>query len=156
MRTAAWIVWTIAGLGLGGAVAKSISSLPSEVAASIQEKRQACEPAHEEIKPDFITRQDVNGDQIEDYILDYRKFICGIDQSFFCGTDGCLTEVFASLPDGTFKQVLSGNVREIRLVRMNGRPAMILVLHGSYCGKVGAERCEKTLYWNGREFNSAQ
>jgi len=152
MRTAALIVWTIAGLGLGGAVAKSISSLPSEVAASIQEKRQACEPAHEEIKPDFITRQDVNGDQVKDYILDYRNFICGIDQSFFCGTDGCLTEVFASLPDGSFKQVLSENVREIRFAQIKGRRAMILDLHGSYCGKVGAARCDKMLYWNGHEF----
>jgi hypothetical protein len=29
---------------------------------------------------------------------------------------------------------------------------MILDLHGSYCGKVGAARCDKMLYWNGREF----
>jgi hypothetical protein len=79
---AALIVWTIANLHLSSAPAKSTPALPPEVAASIQEKQKACEPAHEEIKPGFITRQDVNGDHVEDYILDYGKFICGIDQSF--------------------------------------------------------------------------
>jgi len=152
---AALIVWTVAALAHGGTLAKSMSALPSEVTASIQEKRKACEPAHEEIKAGFITRQDVNGDHVADYILDYGKFICGVDQSFFCGTAGCLTEVFASLPDGTLKQVLSENVRELRFARIKRRPAMILDHHGSNCGKVGAARCDKTLYWNGREFTSA-
>ena len=153
--TAALIVSTIAGLALGTARAKSTSALPPEVATSIQEKREACEPAHEEIKPGFITRQDVNGDHVDDYILDYGKFICGVDQSFFCGTDDCLTEVFASLQDGGFKNVLSENVREIRFAQIKGRPAMILKLHGSYCGKFGGAQCEKTLYWSGRVFTSA-
>jgi len=100
-------------------------AVPPEVKSSIKQKREACELAHEEIEPGFITRQDVNGDHVDDYILDYGKFICGVDQSFFCGTEGCLTEVFVSLPDGTFKQVLSENVREIRFARINGLPAMI-------------------------------
>ena len=154
LLVAVLIVWTVVGLAQG-APAKSMSAVPPEVKSSIKEKREACEPAHEEIEPGFITRQDVNGDHVDDYILDYGKFICGVDQSFFCGTEGCLTEVFVSLPDGTFKQVLSENVREIRFARINGLPAMILDLHGSYCGKVGAARCDKTLYWNGREFTSA-
>jgi hypothetical protein len=148
------VVWTVAGLGQR--VLEKSTAFPTEIAASIQEKREACEPAHEEIEPGFITRQDVNGDHVDDYILDYGKFICGVDQSFFCGTAGCLTEVFASMPDGSFKKVLSENVREIRFARIKGRPALILDLHGSYCGKVGAARCDKTLHWNGREFTSAQ
>ena len=65
------------------------------------------------------------------------------------------TEVFASLQDGGFKNVLSENVREIRFAQIKGRPAMILKLHGSYCGKFGGAQCEKTLYWSGRVFTSA-
>ena len=99
LLVAVLIVWTVVGLAQGAA-AKSMSAVPPEVKSSIKEKREACEPAHEEIEPGFITRQDVNGDHVDDYILDYGKFICGVDQSFFCGTEGCLTEVFVSLPDG--------------------------------------------------------
>ena len=47
---AALMVWTVTAVAHGGTLAKSMSALPSEVTASIQEKRQACEPAHEEIK----------------------------------------------------------------------------------------------------------
>lgn len=155
VTTAALIVVTIAHVAFSSAWAKSISKLPSEVVTSIQEKREACEPAHEEIKPGFITRQDVNGDHIDDYILDYGKFICGMDQSFFCGTNGCLTEVFASLPNGTFKKVLGENVQKIRFARVKGQPTILLDLHGSNCGKVGAARCIKTLYWDGRRFTAA-
>lgn len=149
------MIWIAAAPGPAAALTKSMSAIPSEVQASIQEKREACDPAHEEIQPGFITWQDVNGDHVDDYILDYGKFICGVDQSFFCGTEGCLTEVFASLPDGTFKQVLRENVRGIRFARIKDRPAMILDLHGSYCGKVGAARCDKTLYWDVRDFAPA-
>jgi hypothetical protein len=158
---AAFTVWVVAALAHCGSIAKTTSefpilSLPLAVRASIQEKRQACEPAHEQLESGFIKRRDINGDHIDDYILDYGRFICGVDQSFFCGTSGCLTEVFASLPDSTFSNVLSENVRELRFARIRGRRAMILDLHGSYCGKVGAASCAFTLYWNGREFAPAR
>jgi hypothetical protein len=55
---------------------------PKPVSLAQREKREACEPSHEEINPSFITRQDVNGGHVDDYILDYGKFICGVDQSF--------------------------------------------------------------------------
>jgi hypothetical protein len=56
----------------------------------------------------------VNGDGIEDYILDYGK--CHSDWCGSsgcrpqCGSSGCWTQVFASQPDGTFALV---NVRGV-------------------------------------------
>jgi hypothetical protein len=42
-------------------------------------------------------------------------------------------------------------VREWRLTERRNRPALDLALHGSACGRVGAETCRKTLiYRDGR------
>jgi hypothetical protein len=53
LLVAVLIVLTVVGLAQG-APAKSMSAVPPEVKSSI-EKREACEPAHEEIEPGFIT-----------------------------------------------------------------------------------------------------
>jgi hypothetical protein len=142
---------------LGGrAQPQTLDAVPPQVLAAIVEKRKSCDPEAVALKPGFVTRKDINGDGATDYILDYGKFVCGgTDQSFFCGTAGCLTQVFVSLPDGTFTKVLDENVRDLRFARVKGRPAMLLGFHGGKCGRNDAEPCGLTLYWNGREFNPA-
>jgi hypothetical protein len=90
---------------------------------AVLEGQKNCEPATVALKPGFITQKDINADGANDYILDYRKFVCGSDRSYFCGTAGCLTQVFVSLPDGTFTKVLDENVRDIRFALVKGRPA---------------------------------
>ncbi len=35
---------------------------------------------------------------------------------------------------------------------VKGKPAMIVDLHGSTCGKTGYMACPKTLFWNGKTF----
>jgi len=141
----------------GRAKAQSTQALPPEVQAAIQESRKGCESTGGKaiLKPGFLTKKDVNGDGVEDYVLDYANFVCGKSEFFFCGTGGCLTQVFASLPDGSFNKVLDRNVRGLRFLHIKGRPAMVLDLHGSACGKAGFEPCRETLYWNGGEFSPA-
>lgn len=125
--------------------------LPKEVQAAIDESRKDCgEPVR--LKAKFVTSNDVNGDGKPDYVLDYEHFQCGDMVTYFCGSAGCLTQVFASLPDGSYVKAWDENVRAIRFARVKGKPAMILDLHGSACGKVGAAPCPKTLLWNGKTF----
>jgi hypothetical protein len=100
----------------------------------------------------FVARRDINRDGVADFVLDYGRFECGGSSTFFCGTGGCLTQVFASLPNGGYAKVLGENVRQIAFRVVRGRPAMVLDLHGSACGKIGAEPCPRTLFWNGRSF----
>jgi hypothetical protein len=137
------------------ALSQSSRTLPPQVEAAIVERRERCYPEAASLKPGFITQRDVNGDGVDDYILDYDKFVCGTHQSYFCGTAGCLTQIFASLPGGAFVKVLDENVREVRFTRIKGRPAIQVALHGGKCGRTDAEPCGVTLYWNGREFNPA-
>jgi hypothetical protein len=134
---------------------KAAKPLPPEVQSEINMAIKDCD---EKVKFEkgFLTRRDVNGDGIEDFVLDYGHFICGQRSTDYCGSAGCLTQVFASLPDGKFIKSLDENVRGIKFTAVHGRPAMLLDLHGSYCGKAGAAPCNETLYWNGEKFSPAK
>ena len=152
MRTAA----LIAGLVLlPAAVFAQPGNLPKEVQAAIDDNKKTCGEGVK-LNPAFISEKDVNGDGVKDYVLDYGEFECEGSASFFCGTGGCLTQVFASLPDGGYAKVLDQNVRDIKFRNVRGRPAIVLDLHGSACGKVGAAACRRTLVWDGKTFKRAR
>lgn len=125
--------------------------MPKEIQAAIDEARKDC-GERVRLKPKFVTSKDVNSDGRPDYILDYEHFQCGDMPTFFCGSAGCLVQVFASLPDGPYVKAWDENVRAMRFATVKGKPAMILDLHGSACNKVGAAPCPKTLFWNGQTF----
>ena len=81
------------------------ANLPKEVQAAIEANKKEC-GEDVKIKPAFVAEKDVNGDGVKDYVLDYGEFACGDFASFFCGTGGCLTQVFASLPGGGYAKAL--------------------------------------------------
>lgn len=125
--------------------------LPKEVQAAIDEAKKDC-GERVRLKPKFVISKDVNGDGTPDYILDYEKFQCGDMVSFFCGSAGCLMQVFASLPAGSYVRAWDENVRAMRFAKVKDKPAMIVDLHGSACSKAGYLPCPKTLFWNGKTF----
>jgi hypothetical protein len=133
----------------------TLQSLPQEVRLAIQDSVKQC-GAEVTLKWGFVVAEDVNGDGVDDYVLDYGKFVCGDIRSYFCGSGGCLTQVFVSIPNGKYVKVLDENVRDLRFAYdPEGRPEMLLDLHGSACGKVGAAPCSVTLLWNGHRFSEA-
>ena len=133
------------------AIAQETDNLPSEVRASMAEARKTCdEPS--KFESGFVTRRDVNGDGVPDYILDLGKFTCGDNSSYFCGSGGCSVEVFASLANGRFVKALDELVQDIKFQTVKGRPAVLLSLQGSVCGKANAQTCRRTLFWNGKTF----
>jgi hypothetical protein len=139
---------------LSATQAKAAQPLPPEVQSSIDDAMKDCD-GKVKFEKGFLTRRDINGDGIDDFILDYGHFACGANISLYCGTAGCSTEVFASLSGGKFAKVLDENVRGIAFKTVRGRPAMLLELHGSACGKAGSAPCSETLYWNGEKFSPA-
>jgi hypothetical protein len=134
-----------------GAIA---DSLPALVQSEIKQAQSACGTEQPVLRPGFVTAEDINGDGVVDYVLDYSKFECG-DALFYCGSAGCLTQVFVSLAGGQYVEVLDENVRGISFGQRNGRPAEIIDLHGSACGRVGAAPCSMILFWNGQTFSPA-
>lgn len=143
----------IACADLAAASASHAQSFPPVVQAAIAAARKGCEGKTEE-RRGFVTTRDVNGDGRPDYVLDYGAFRCdGTADS--CGSGGCTTQVFVSMPDGSYRKAYDDLARGVRFQGVRGRPAMILDLHGSACGRVGAADCRSTLYWNGERFGSA-
>jgi len=128
-------------------------SLPPMIQKAVSEQIEICKPEKPQIGAGFVSRKDINGDGVSDYVLDYGSFSCG-GTRLFCGSAGCLTQVFAST-DGTFVKVLDENVRDLAFKTIKSRPAMLVGLHGGSCGKRGVDPCGATLYWNGSKFSPA-
>jgi hypothetical protein len=84
--------------------------------------------------PGFLTIRDINGDGKPDYILNYDYFQCGERESIFCGTGGCLTDIFASDEEKGYVPVWNKLARKITFLTVSKRPAMRIELHGSLCG----------------------
>ena len=129
--------------------------LPPQVRGAIAESLQGCE-GKLTLNKRFSTRRDINGDGVNDFILNYEHAECGASSTSFCGTGGCTFQVFASLPDGGYVKVMGDNAYDVRFERLRGRPAMIQLLHGIDCGRSGASGpCRSVTYWNGFQFSPA-
>lgn len=152
------VAWRIAqrialfGLVAAWAGPSLAQGLPPAVEADIKALKAECSPDKPKLEPGFIESRDINADGVKDHILDYGRFKCGDSMSLYCGSAGCTTKVFASLPGGQYTVVLNQNVQALSFKTIKGKPAMLLGLHGSACGKVGAEPCDKTLIWDGKTF----
>lgn len=133
----------------------SAQTLPLPVRKAIGEATASCRPQKVTLDKGFVTTRDVNGDGIPDYVVNYEAFRCGESFTFYCGSAGCLTQVFAST-GGTFVKVLDENVEKIAFETVGGRPAILLGLHGSACGRPGVEPCGTTLVWNGTRFRATR
>ena len=146
--------YMLAAVILATATMAHAEALPPPVQAAVAAAKSSCQPDRTKIEPGFFRRQDLNGDGVPDFVLSYEAVVCADGGRLNCGSAGCLTQVFASTSSGYVK-VLDENVQEVRFRTVKGRPAMLLGLHGSSCGKVGAEACGATLYWNGAKFSPA-
>lgn len=135
--------------------AADAQTLPPVVGRAIAQQSENCmKPDKVSLEKGFMTRRDVNADGIPDYVLNYGSFKCGDTFMLYCGSAGCLTQVFASA-DGSFVKVLDENAQKVDFKTVKGRPAMLLGLHGTACGKRGVDACGATLYWNGSKFSPA-
>ena len=130
-----------------------VAALPPEIQSSINDATKSC-GQKVELNRNFITRRDINGDGIDDFILDFGAFICGQNRgSDYCGSGGCLTQIFTSLSEAKFVKAFDDVIQSIKFAELNGRPALVLALHGSACDKAGFEPCSKTLLWTGQKFS---
>ncbi|MDP4023566.1 hypothetical protein Q8W71_13085 [Methylobacterium sp. NEAU 140] len=126
-------------------------SLPPPVAAAVRDVKASCGGAPATIGKGFLRRQDVTGDGLPDYVISYAGVSCPTGGHMKCGSGGCLTQVFASTPGG-YVEALNQNVQKIAFRTRNGKPAVVLDLNGSECGRFGYQVCKSVRYWNGTGF----
>lgn len=126
----------------------ALAQLPPGVQQGAREAQADCRSAggRPSLLPAFQTAHDFNGDGQPDYVHDYSALDCQGAAGFFCGSAGC--PVVAFLSPGYRAQGL-GHAQGWTVEAGGPLPVMVLTLHGSRCGRSGAESCEQRLGWNG-------
>ena len=126
---------------------------PREVQAIYDGLKQECREMGGKFVPErgrFATQTEVTNDGQADWVLEYDAAACSIGRSMYCGTAGCHIDILASTRSG-LREVFANNVRGWEAVQLDAkRMALVISVHGSACGSVGAEACAQTLVWNAR------
>ncbi|WP_137176835.1 hypothetical protein [Roseomonas sp. AR75] len=128
----------------------AFAQVPQTVQRNQREAEADCRSAggRPSILPAFQAQLDLNGDGQPDYVQDYTGLDCQGAASFFCGSAGCPLVIFLS---PAYRAEGLGHSQSWTVDRTRTPPAMVLSLHGSSCGRAGADSCEVRLAWNGRE-----
>jgi len=130
----------------GAAHAQGKSSYPAEIQKDLEEAQKECAAADDgktEIKPDFVRKLDLTGNKRADYIVDFEQLACSTFESVYCGTGGCMHNIYVTTRDGALRRVFSGQVRAYWISKAPGPKTITFDLHGGFCGKAGADDCRK-------------
>jgi hypothetical protein len=122
--------------------------LPAAVRREIADSAKACGGRFES-ESGFVSRPDLNADGRRDYVLDYTYGHCSDLASAFCGTGGCLTQIFVSRADGSYVKALDRNVHQIAFSAIGRTFRATAFVHGSICDLPGFKNCREELQWNG-------
>jgi hypothetical protein len=127
----------------------ALAQVPTGVQQGARQAQAECRSAggRPNLLPAFQTTHDFNGDGQPDYVHDYSALDCQGAASFFCGSAGCPVVVFLS---PGFRAQALGHAQGWTVEAGGPLPVMVLTLHGSSCGRVGANSCEQRVGWNGR------
>lgn len=134
--------------------AAAAEDLPPPVATAVAAATDICKGRPSTLRPDFLKRQDVNGDGVPDFILNFGAVRCGDDgeSAEACSAEGCAMQILAS-SNGTFVEVFDMEVHELAFRNLDGRPAILIDDHKPKCGEAAEPPCGPILYWNGTEFS---
>lgn len=91
------------------------------------------------IDPGFKRWEDLDGDGVDDLVLDYASVVCSTAASLYCGTGGCNTGMYLVRGDH-FSELFNGLFHDYRVLPDH---EIAFALHGSACGLAGAEACTK-------------
>jgi hypothetical protein len=136
------------------------SARPNAIDEAIREFHEGCAPHGRAVfSRGFQTRTDLNGDGAPDYIFEAGYVSCrwrtrsGEEEAggLWCGSAGCVLVIVASGHRG-YREVYSSNVQGWKLDRRGRFPIFKFGLHGSVCGRVGANTCYVNWGWNGKTF----
>lgn len=92
-------------------------------------------------EPGLIRLRDIDGDGVNDAVIDYGFARCSEAASLFCGSGGCSTEIWLGAADGAWSEIFAGQVQGLRFPQAG---QVIFDLHGSACGLAGFEPCAAT------------
>lgn len=119
------------------------SEIDTAMAPDPEDHAATVPPHHASAK--MFHRLDINNDGIADWRVDYNDAPNG---SYFCGTGGCLQQIYVSNRDGGYDLVVNTQVRAFKLKRSKGRTLLDVDFHGSVCGGFGVDACPRSYVWS--------
>lgn len=126
-------------------------NLPPLVAAYTQQLAQQCGPlAPGAAAPTLAERVDLNGDKIDDWVVDAGRYPCA-GRPELAKAAGAQVTVFKGVNSGLAVPALQRATFGSRLQkRADGTPVLWLTLGGSDCGSDSpSERCDRQVVWLG-------
>lgn len=114
------------------------ADIETVLATEAAEIASACETHL--FKPGFASAVDINGDALDDYVLDFTHVECERNMRYLCGTGGCPIAFQVARPDGGYDRY--GTI--IGMSVSFDRPqdaSFTVVSHGTACGRTGPEDC---------------
>lgn len=118
--------------------------VPVEIAKSVEKRIKSCKGDVSSL-PTSLFSLDMNGDGRLDYVVNFENFDCETVPSPYCGTGGCLHEIWLSGRNG-LKVALSPYANRIAGVDIiDGRPALRLLVHHRYCTQ---QPCYQNVVWS--------
>lgn len=130
-------------LAAGAAPAKSYPALVSTIIADARAECRSVGGKSMSVSGEAVESVDLNGDGLQDYLVDYGQFGCNGAASLFCGTAGCRVEAVVATSPTQYRRVQLDNLRGFEVVKVDNVTLLQVNLHGSACGKVGAYDCVK-------------
>lgn len=95
-----------------------------------------------------VSAADLTGDGRPETLIDWAGFACAQARSAFSGTGGSPLTV---LVDGRRFDMMS---KGWRLIEVPAGQVLLMQVHGTDCGGIGADPCFETAIWNGARFMS--
>lgn len=95
----------------------------------------------------MLTRLDVDGDGRDDWRADYERAEWAAG---WCGTGGCLQQLWVGAPGGRWVLAMDTNSGPIRTRVVDGEHRLEVSVHGSRCGGAGADDCRHGYAWDRR------
>ncbi|MBN8501437.1 MAG: hypothetical protein J0M19_09840 [Sphingomonadales bacterium] len=133
-------------LSLPGAVTAATGDPKAPLVKSLKrELRKGFQPVTDREIRDAIVPVDINSDGIDDWQINFSPL-----GSAWCGTGGCRYQLWLGSAKGLPRLVFDRQMREVTIVKRQGRTVFVFDFHGSQCGGFGAEACPGEFAWDKR------
>jgi hypothetical protein len=146
------IAAALAGLWAACAAGQVAAETPTLVNAYAQQLVAQCGGAMTpSLEDSVIQRIDLNGDKLDDWVIDASRYPCPTRPAVFADT-GQVVTVFMGVADG---RALPAFQRAAFGARLEGKPetgySLWLTLGGADCGETGPKaRCDRRLAWGAK------
>ena len=91
---------------------------------------------------DAVQHVDLTGDGKPDTVVDASRFSCSSSRSLYCGSGGCSLDAIVGDKSWTFQ------AEGWRVIDWDGRPILLVMRDGGWCGGAGAQVCYEAVTWS--------